>query len=341
MERLGIFQWSIIKLGNFLPAPICDFFYVTPFWLFKKWLGNEKGQIWFRNSLFFKDIVFGHSDIDLTYYFNEKFDRSSIQKIERTLGKFKVLFPHLGEIAYYDQQGLHDFLKFANPIELSRDPILLQKIDYNFQKKITNIEKVVFSLNWLKNDLHKMKGHFLSREKKINRFLSLLEIDEANKITKDWRDVLKILKSHLFCDFIKANERIDHFFETFFRINFKDNVGLNQFYLDHPHLRVFLLCCYPQIWIGPALLFNGFEDDLDNLKEQPKIYRKLFDCQIKWEIWGLYGQWMHSGVDINFFIHTENLINCVSRLDNVDESILNGLRKLSEGQRPSEKVDKN
>lgn len=341
MERLGIFQWSIIKLGNFLPAPICDFFYVTPFWLFKKWLGNEKGQIWYRNSLFFKDIVFGHSDIDLTFYFNENFNRSSIQKIERTLRKFKVFFPHLGEIAYYDQQGLHDFLPFANSIELSRDPILLRKIDYKVQKKGTNIEKVVFSLNWLRNDLHKMKGSFLSRNKKINRFFSLLGIDKRERDIKDWKDVFSLLKTELFDDLIKADSNILQFLDTFFNIDMKDNDSLNQFYEDYPHLRVYFLCCYPQVWLGPALLFDGFEDDLVKLKGQPNILRELFDDQIKWELWGLYGQWMHSGVDINFFIHTENLINCISRLDNVDESILNGLKKLSEGQRPSEKVDKN
>ena len=193
--------------------------------------------------------------------------------------------------------------------------------------------KIVFALNWLRNDLHKMKESFPSREKKIKRFLNSLEIKEDFSNLKSWSDVQIVIQRDIFNGLVKEDELFVNFFTTFYAMDIKNEASINNFYNENPDLRICLLICYPQIWIGPALQFEGFESDLDRLKECSEELVEVFKGQVAWEVWGLYGQWMQSGSDIDFHIHVENLLRCISYLytneDKNDVFLTSGLKLLS------------
>lgn len=329
IKRLGFLQTLAVNLGKILPYKIGELFYLIPFWIFRLLLKSHSGTLWFRNSLAFKDIIFGFSDIDLTFYFESSFDRKSVLEIEKKLKLLKYVFPHLGEISYYDHELLSEFLPYANPLELARDPMLIKRENLKDHLLINHCDKIVFALNWLRNDLHKMKKSFSSREKKIKRFLSSLDIKEDLSELQKWSDVLFVVQKNVFKVVVKKEELFINFFAKFYVIDIKDEQSINEFYNENPDLRICFLICYPQIWIGPALKFEGFEDDLDLLKGCSEDLVAVFKAQIAWEEWGLYGQWMQSGSDIDFHIHVENLLRCVNYFHKEEVFLTRGLTLLS------------
>jgi hypothetical protein len=293
-------------------------------------------KIWYRNSLAYDDIVFGHSDVDLTYYSENSLSFAEALEAQAILKRLKILFPHLGELALYDQEKLENFSLVANPIELARDPKLLQKIKTSSgDHEVTTAQKQVFALNWFKNDFHKWKENFESRSRKINRFVKLLQIESDVRPPSNEYELLNIL--HQTC-WQKISD--EHFKELISKImslplhSDEKEKALNNFYATNAHLRSLFMACFPQLWIGPSLVHGGRDEDVASYSSLPTDLKNIFKEQIHWEVWGLFGQWMREGGNLNFYVHIDVFLKLLDDIPGDWQRAKRGL-KIMKGSDPT------
>lgn len=324
---LGIFRKLAIALSALLPRSLQLSIYRFSFFLFKFLLIGEKGRLWYRNSLYFEDIVFGVSDIDMTFLQDENESYIQVRRIEKKLRLIKCLFPHLGEINYYSKNLLKDFLPLANPIELKRDPIFLAEIERigasSFLPKLEKSDIQAFVLNWVASDAHRMRENFSFRKSKIKRFLFLLDSEE-----KGVRNLEELISS-LSTDYFQEVADIQSFLTDFTYFDFSHQESFNSFYEEYPEWRVYFMCLFPQKWIGASLHHQKFQDDLYEISKASKELKDIFLKQLRWESWGLLGQWLRVGDDINFHIHVENLLRVARSVTEDGTLEITGLTNLS------------
>lgn len=116
---------------------------------------SEVVDIWFRNSLKLGYWAFGKSDIDVTIMVKRGTPELFLRLI-KTHDKLKSLLPVMGEIVFFDESRDRTLLSLMNPLELKRDPVLMDK--YQIAKKAELADKVVFlhkflMANWSKKAL--------------------------------------------------------------------------------------------------------------------------------------------------------------------------------------------
>ncbi|MCR9202938.1 MAG: hypothetical protein NXH75_00030 [Halobacteriovoraceae bacterium] len=328
---LRIFQKIAIGTSVVLPRSIQLGIYRFCFSLFRRFISGEKGTLWFRNSLYFDEIVFGVSDIDMTFFQESGQSTDQVKKIEKTLSRLKWIIPILGEINYYSPDSFSDFLPLANPYELKRDPrFLLNLKKLNFDSHLSLTEKSdrqAFVLNWLATDSHRLRENFKFRKLKIQRFLRLLDREELSDKCKDLSDLILIISENFFEG---DNKKVCEFLTDFTYLNFTNPDSLNSFYRDTPENRTLFMCLYPQKWLGASLHHQSFEEDIKQLTAAPDYLQAIFLKQIRWEAWGLLSQWMRSKDDINFHLHVENLLRAVNVFENKADIEKKALTKLSE-----------
>lgn len=316
-------------IPRFLTRLVYNFSYKVITLFFK----GEKGQLWYRNSLYFDDLVFGLSDIDLTFLQEQRGDKGQVRRMEKKRRLIKLLIPHSGEINYYHSKYFSDFLPMANIYELRRDPVLLAHFK---EKGVLNLidtveeecSKQVFVLNWIASDAHRMREYMPLRKKKMARFLSLLgESPSLVNSLFSIEDLLNVLIPLYFSSFDR-NE-IFSFLKDFTYFDSESVSSMNLFYQEYPQHHKFFMCFYPQKWLGASLHHLKFEDDLQSLSLVEPEFKDIFLRQIRWEVWGLFGQFMRSGDALNFHIHVENLLRAISVFGEDGEVEREGLRKLS------------
>lgn len=116
---------------------------------------SEVVDIWFRNSLKLGYWAFGKSDIDVTIMVKRGTPELFLRLI-KTHDRIKALFPVMGEIVFFDESRDRALLSLMNPLELKRDPTLMDK--YQFSKEAQIADKAVFlhkflMANWSKRAL--------------------------------------------------------------------------------------------------------------------------------------------------------------------------------------------
>lgn len=290
--------------------------YTIPFFIYKKLTEKEGVSVWYRNSLAFDDFVFGYSDIDFTLFSEGNLDFDEGQRSLLRLKRLKTLFPHYGELALYDQKSLEIFFPLANPLELMRDPKLLKRLEASVDPlKISSCQKQVFALNWLRNDCHKWRSSFKSRERKIKRFFKLLEINSVSS-PKNGEELLNCLFDHCWPQLSGNDEFVDLLAGLMILpLHTPDKEkALNDFYRQNTRLREALMTFFPQLWLGPALVHGTFDQDIQAYSNLTDFKKEIFKDQIKWEVWGLYGQWMREGGNLNFYIHLDALLDLLGKV---------------------------
>lgn len=331
-------------LSHLLPSFIERLFYLIPYWVFKTFNKRPNRMIWYRNSMAFDDLVFGHSDIDLTCYSEEPLNFEEGKSLLRSLKRLRVIFPHLGEMALYDKSSLECFIDLANPIELSRDPQLVQTIEgYKGLHTVENHHRHVFALNWLRNDFHKWHKNFSSRRKKIARFFKLLNLKKAPEEVSNPQQLVQVLHEECWTE-LKNDENFAVLIEEVLKLNLhglnarEKELSLNQFYKEKVKLRVHFMLCFPQLWLGPALVHNNLTADLKEFSSASGSLKAIFREQIRWEVWGLYGQYMREGGNLNFYIHLDELVKVISSLPGDWSQELKGLQSMKETDPSSSEI---
>lgn len=122
-------------------------------------LENKNTVVWYRNSLYFANILFLKSDIDLTVFFKSSHNSRDVAIFFKKFKFLKFFFPILGEVNCITHNVLKT-LTWHNCYELKRDPILVNLMlehnlktifDNNNSKKVFIGRMIIVSFANLKN----------------------------------------------------------------------------------------------------------------------------------------------------------------------------------------------
>lgn len=237
--------------------------------------------VWRRNSL-----ALGYwsenSDLDITL-FSKKNARPSYALI--FLWK---CFCRFGEWAVYTEED-RKWMNIANPLEISRDPILLRQCGL-LARKPNGAEAFVFWLRMMDSDAFFKKN--IRSDKMFSR---------VRKWSFHRKSVEPFLKKKVESTFPAYVEEIMHALSPVpaedFLVNGSD-----------AYLR-------PHRWLGEAL-FSGLNTK-KYFQEASPLLLNIARAQVQWEVWGLLGQIRLRRNYINVMEHLENLTNLFPEKDEI------------------------
>jgi hypothetical protein len=258
----------------------------------------KNSKLWVRNSVQRKTLVFGLSDLDLTFLTDYPIDRNQFSQANK---KVKFLVPFLGEINFYQNNHFEFIAKTINSFELERDHHLQSFITHTPQSD--EVEKVVFLLRMLRSDKALLRGENHYRQNK-------------------WRDHFRMLNLSSPPGMITAEiiiKEISHFFSN------KDEIfktlgtwlssapWRDDLYHDH----------FGEHWkfLNPHLYLWFEKNDEQLALNVSELEKNILKRQIDWELFGLYSQrlWL----DMNSVNrHVERLEKCLSYYKLPTENIL-------------------
>lgn len=233
---------------------------------FSRNLKKSEGELWTRNSYEFKAHIPLLSDLDLTLF------SASTATAKRLLAaKKKYLL--IGEINFYHPDITRELVSLCNPYELSRDPILVNKL--NMELKKTNAALTSFLLRQLYSDQKWLTAFPMVRKKKWQYIYQLIgkDLDGIPSSEK----VLALLNKEDSANYLKML-RLSHE-KNVFDISPKSSW---RYLFPHYH-----------IWWEQ----HAAEDD-SYLKSLNDSEKEIMKEQIKWEFWGIgsHFYWLNQAV---------------------------------------------
>jgi hypothetical protein len=295
---------NLIVLLSFIPSRIASIPYYIVIYLLKYLLPSNI-KLWYRNSLYFSNVCFGISDIDLTLYYQNG-GGSNIQIMINKLKGLKKYIPIIGEVNIYTSSDIGFVEKIINPFELDRDPLLKRNISSRLK---TREAKIVFLFRMLKSDLQglanypkarqrKWRQHFLDTEMKTYPIMNLKEIKE------------KIFS--YFCFELSDQGIMNEFFNSDHSKEY-----LCQKYKESNRKRTYLVF-FTVEWIGYSIANRTFYDDL-KLIQKCSLEEKLIICEnLKWELFGVYTQYLFSNDTEDFRHHVGLLFLVAEKINNTE-----------------------
>lgn len=236
-------------------------------------------DIWYKNSLAFKQITFGTSDIDLVIYINDELLANERKRLLSAINFLRCIFPILGEVSIYNQKHLDFLNKVANPYELARDPELAKRLDAPARSKYMATSYILHALF---ADIHNLNQNAQLRAGRWSYVLKDILSEYDTKVNFDkfsQEQIWNLLKS------ILDDSRI---FDQY----------LNQSASDIDPLQVLRPCQNIYDENGFKLSFN--QDIFKNI-ELSRDYKKLIEAEINWEIYGIYSQLYFTNAKSNLF----------------------------------------
>ncbi len=299
-----------------IPNKITSSIYQLLFIFFKRKIKNPNTEIWYRNSLALDYMVFGLSDIDTSIWLHKK---NLCLSYLKTIEKYKN-FLLGGEVQFYIEPEIFNFIKFANDFELRRDPTLKEKTINHLENFIQNIEikKVVFLLK------------MISFEKNAHLFFFLRN--------SKWKATFSIIDE----DLSKITDK-----ESL--INQISNISIIKKFFNQKDLKDFLTKPSLNHHLGTILSSNQIpwcqesSETLQHIKNltnfSPDLHEIIYFWQ-RWEIWGLFTylpNLLFLGTIEQFKGHINNqiyLTNLLKISQDKKNDVLEGfskLRQLAEG----------
>lgn len=314
------FQRFIIWTGAFLPFYIRHILYLLPLWKLKSLLFFFGVSAWARNSVYFKEEVFGLSDLDLTLYAKKKISPWKKKLILLYLKLLRFFFPFVGEVVVYEKDSIKKMIGLASQIELKRDPLLLREVGETDGQELRR----AFILNWVFNDYHRMDAGMLKRKNKIDRFRKLLNLPAKSYFSAE--DLLMDLLK----EFINDEQKRGEWFavlQRFLRAYRIEQQPINEWLEKHRDQQQIIALCYPQVWMGAAIHSETFHDTLYQLKNYSDEDKKVFKEQISWELWGLYSNMFFTSMNAELILHLDHLKECVREVLD-DAQLTEGIENL-------------
>jgi hypothetical protein len=297
-------------LLNYLPYVVRSLPYYLCFYIVKLRFIDLPMKVWFRNSLYFKNIIFLISDIDLTFYFKIRPSKLQLKKIKKRYEILKKFLPILGEINIYYKEDVVRFFDLANKYEIDRDPKLIERLDLKIKGR-GDAEKIAFITRMFESDVKNIRDFFKLRRKKWNFHFGQIDLSTTIKLenTQSMYKNLKKLYSALG----------ENYFEFINDIlsKYEDNERYDQIYKDRAWVK-YLMVLYPNRWIGRSFENGNIEKDLLLFKDFNEIEKIVFLEQIKWEVWGLMSQYMIMDKD-QLMTLPEHMHNILEVLNNVKD----------------------
>lgn len=242
---------------------LIGYFLYYPFYLLPKYyLESSVSEISARHSFYFKRIAFGLSDIDLTLYNEEVATREERESLVTKVSFMQKINPILGEINYFEMEGIKSLEKFINPYEAMRDPILSAKIN---NERGAKTELIVFIMRLIKSDFKNLAKRIYRRFDKLEycteflspkKKLAYVDIQTIGDFTNYLKKNIVDEEFHFVINYLKAKLQFDS--------------------LDD----------YEEL----ELIWELDWDNLKNLENANSLTKEILLENIKWEIWGLYTQ---------------------------------------------------
>ncbi|MBT3583772.1 MAG: hypothetical protein HN509_02605 [Halobacteriovoraceae bacterium] len=308
----------VLKIFSLLPSALTLLPYLLLASLTRFLIKQKQLQIWLRNSLKEKNIVPGLSDLDFTLYLAGPLMKQENKRIVKRYNLIHKFFPLLGEINFYQADEVTLFSSLANPLELKRDPDLLEKISTPVRDQTLQSD-LVFIIHILFSDFDNLKKRFSLRRKKWQRHLERLSIPLSLESIHSIEDLLELFDRELF-DKVSRNE-FKRFLIRYQQFNFKAANSMNRFYEGVIHVKSFILLA-PSKWIGASLDSGEFEMDCELIRNFSELEQKIYVEQINWEIWGLFSQYRVTMEELDLHIHLGNLKKTLDCIKDVDTSSL-------------------
>ncbi len=309
-------QRFTILIGPYIPFFLRHLFYLLPLIKVKIFVSLLGMQAWARNSVYFKEEVFGLSDLDITLYSQGRVTSFKRNLILFYLKVLRCFFPFVGEVVIYEADTVEDFMPLASELELRRDPTLVRKVGYEYR---SHELREAFILNWMYNDYHRMDQSILKRRNKIDRFRLLLELDSKSFFSSE--DLLMDLLK----DFIRDGEERAQWFEAlqkFLRAIRIEKVSINHWLSENKSYEDIIALSYPQLWMGAAIHNETYHEVLYRLKTVKLEYKNIFAAQISWELWGLYSGHTTLAFSGELALHLDHLKECICEVLERDDLVL-------------------
>ena len=269
----------------------------------KKQLEKNYPALWARNSFQSQQLVFLLSDLDLTLITHQPLNQVQQKKLRTLLKRTKRKFPLLGELNIYDQKYFPRMLAFANPIELKRDPELIQFFHLE-PKNVSSLQASAFLSQMFLFDRHQLRI-------------------EPNIRLKKWKHHFNLVGKPLNLDDLNHSTFLNHFISCFETRYFDPKKTLAFFEsllnedLENLDSRELLLF-YPQWWVSLNITDNDVMEDLESFvltNEELEIIAE----HLNWEIWGLYSQLSLEENTSDYLLHLAKLLTLCSVLKLTDQ----------------------
>jgi hypothetical protein len=247
----------------------------------------KNSDLWVRNSVQRRTLVFGLSDLDLTLLTSQPLDK---QKFNRLCKKAKKLVPFMGEVNCYEKNHF-DFLKETiNTFEYLRDSKL--QTYFSLTEKSFDGEKVVFLLRMLRSDKALLRGELHYRQRKWRDHFSMLELPLPKGLIS--ADVV----ARQISQFFPNQEEIFKTLGTWL----SSAPWREDLYHDH----------FGEHWkfLNPHLYLWFENNDANFTRAVSEFEKNILKRQIDWELFGLYSQrsWLDPE---NILIHINRLEKCL------------------------------
>jgi hypothetical protein len=299
-----IVKKTIIYLFSKIPFPLAVIPYQIVFFILTIYLSG-KYSLWIRNSLKSKNICFGISDIDLSLYVPEK-SLSEIKNIVQKYRFIKKVFPIIGELNIYKETNVKLQSSLSNAYEMSRDPQMSGHKEFSSNRK-TNSSKTVFLMKMLCSDLYGLQNYPYARRRKWLSHARHCNF-EINQDVFNFEELLKNILSNL-----DLNEQQREIAERVL-LSKKNGEDLNSVFLEIEDKKT-LIALFTIEWVGASSANDKFYEELMWLEFLNENEKDILRENLKWEIFGIYGQYNQiTELDI-LKKHLENLKDITSLVE--------------------------
>ncbi|MBT7608715.1 MAG: hypothetical protein HN576_03095 [Bacteriovoracaceae bacterium] len=285
-------------LSSIVPLNVANYSYKFLFLALKLLIADSDTKVWYRNSLYFNNISFSVSDIDLTIFTSSKITKLNQLKLQSRVNLIRCFFPMLGEVIFLNK-SFRKYFKCINYYEAIRDPFFFKIVSTN---KIETYDKEVFLIKMFESDLINLKKNFNSRLKKWNEHLYSVNIKEKVVDGDSALDLIKLIS--LNTRRVGTISMAEILLEIFNQKTMDNNKEL-------------LLICSPVKWIADGLSAINFESQLLSLQKYGNNTHQIVYQHMKWELWGLYTQ----SLDLDKSQIDPHLYRCIKTIDTLKINI--------------------
>lgn len=258
-------------------------------------------SLWYRNSLRLNYLTPFLSDIDVSFDCGDLSD-AEVGKIQNRHNLIRRLFLRVGEANFYVRRHKDFIQKYANPLELARDPDLLRIYDITIKANpLLNAQKFVFAARSVNSDLRNLRKRPHWRLKKWNFHLRTLGLAEVAAF--DGESLSLLLNEKIFS--AQSSLPYTEIIKGLLNNQMQDlaPIWLSQ---RETSLAFFLLC--PVQWLAVVAKQSDFKKCLPQLTTLNEFEQQVAFAHITWEISALLTQFTWVSDPERYNLHIKRLM---------------------------------
>ena len=241
-------------------------------------------SLWYRNSLRLNYLTPFLSDIDISFDCGDMSD-FEVSKIQSRHNFVRRPFLRVGEANFYVRRYQEFLQRYANPLEIARDPDLLQKYRFTLKRgSLFEAQKFVFAARSLNSDWKNLRHRPQWRQAKWNYHLQTLGIQESLP-SLSGSSLIELLERKLFS--IQSSRPYLQVMNGYLE---QDSKQLESAWLKNKEASVAFFLLNPIGWISTVAQQTGFKEHLPDLLGLNPFEQQVAFSHISWEIAALLTQ---------------------------------------------------